>query len=246
VGFLAPAGDIDLFRIKVTAPSLLHAELSGIEGVDTELTLVDAPAGPGQRERVLSKVNEGGSKEPEIIPGAVLPIGEHFLRVQAAAHQVGQRWVRDQENPDSTYRLAVQFTPDDGTFEREPNDQPAQATEIRIGQTLRGFAYPHRDVDFYRLDLSAQPVAQGVVIHLTGVAKVPLALSLHAASPDGAHPGSLINTSDHQQTGAAEEIRVKLEPGVYLMSVRPHPRDRTLLTPAGDPDDPYTLSVQGG
>ena len=46
VGFLAPAGDIDLYRLKVTAPSLLHAELSGIEGVDTELTLVDAPAGP--------------------------------------------------------------------------------------------------------------------------------------------------------------------------------------------------------
>jgi hypothetical protein len=28
--------------------------------------------------------------------------------------------------------------------------------------------------------------------------------------------------------------------------VRPHPRDRALLTPVGDPDDAYTLSVQGG
>jgi hypothetical protein len=246
VGYLAPAGDIDVYRLRISAPSLLRAEVSGIDGVDTELTLVDAPAGPGQRERVLSRVNEGGPKEAEIIPGAVLPIGDHFLRVQAAAHQVGKKWVRDQENADATYRLAVQLTPDDGTFEHEPNDQPGQATDIRIGQSLHGYAYPRRDVDFYRLDLSAQPVAQGIVIHLGGVAKVPLALSLHAASPDGAHPGSLINTIDHQQTGAAEEIRVKLEPGVYLISVRPHPRDHTLLTPVGDPDDAYALSVQGG
>jgi hypothetical protein len=246
IGYLFPAGDVDLYRLTAAAPSILRAEVSGLEGVATELSLVDPPSAPGQRERLLARVNEGGTKEPEILAGVALPVGDHFVRIQAAAHQVGQHWVRDQENADSTYRVTVKLIPDDGTFEREPNDRPSQATEIHIGQSLRGYAYPRRDVDYYRLDLSSQPVALGLVLHLSGVAKIPLALSLYGSSSDGDRPGPLINTSDHQDTGSAEEIRAKLEPGVYLISVRPHPRDRSLSTPGGDSDNAYTLSVQGG
>ncbi len=240
-GFLSPKGDVDYYLLHLTTPSVLHAVLSPLDHVDTELAVVDAAE--NGKERVLVRVNEGGSKEAEVIPALVLPVGDHLIRVQAASHQVGDKWVRDQENPDDAYTLTLSLSADEGGFEREPNDRPDQATPIKIGQTLSGYAYPAKDVDVYQLDVSAEPVGTGVVIRLTGVARVPLALELRGAS-SGAKLGGLLNTSDLGKAGASEEIRAKLDPGVYQIVVRPHPTSRAPGQPLADPDTPYQLSVQ--
>ncbi len=242
-GYLSPAGDVDDYLVHLPAPALLHATLSPVPHVETELSLVDAPPPGGARERLLLRVRPGPF-EAAVIPAFALPAGDHFLRVQAAAHQVGARWVRDQENAADPYELAVALRPDEGRFEREPNDTPATATPIQLGQTLGGYAFPAQDVDFFRLDLSAQPVATGVAIRLSGVPRVPLALRLSGplAGGDARSAGPLINTSDHGKAGAGEEIRAKLDPGVYLIRVRPAPVVR-LPGLGGDPDDAYALSV---
>ncbi len=245
-GYLSPQGDVDYYVLHVGTPSLLHARLGPLDHVDTELSVVDRPARPRERDAVLLRANEAGPKEAEVIPSVALPAGDHFVKVEAAAHQVGAHWVRDQENPTDPYELDVSLVPDDGSFEREPNDRPAQATAIKLGQTLRGYAYPARDVDFYRLDLSAQPVGLGVAVKLTGVAKVALALQLRGPLPAGEArtEGPLINTSDHGKAGSPESVRAKLDPGVYLVVVRPDPALRVPGQPGGDPDDAYSLSVQ--
>jgi hypothetical protein len=192
---------------------------------------------------VLVRINEGGPKEAEVIPALVLPAGDHLLRVQGALHQVGDKWVRDQENPDDPYTVTLSLSPDEGAFEQEPNDRPDQATAIKIGQTLSGYAYPAKDVDVYQLDLSAQPVGVGVLVKLTGVPRVPLALEIRGA-PKGSKLGDLLNTSDLGKPGVNEEIRAKLEPGSYQIVVRPHPISRSPGQPLADPDTPYQLSVQ--
>src|SRR5262249_24781539 len=152
--------------------------------VDTELSVVENDGSSAVGKTIL-KVNEGGAKEPEVIPAVTLPAGDHFIRVQAASHKVGDNWVRDQEDPDQSYRLEAGLSPDDGASEREPNDPAASAPPILPGQTLSGFAFPARDVDVYRLDLSAQPVAAGVSFTLSGVPKVPLALELRESREGG-------------------------------------------------------------
>jgi hypothetical protein len=240
-GFLSPKGDVDYYLLHLAAPGVLHAVLSPLDHVDTELAVLEP--GEGGKDRPLLKVNEGGPKEAEVIPALVLPAGDHLLRVQAASHQVGDKWVRDQENPDDPYTLTVSLAADEGGFEREPNDRPDMATPIKLGQTLSGYAYPAKDVDFYQLDLSAQPVGMGVVVRLTGVSRVPLALELRGA-PSGAKAGALLNTSDIGKAGANEEIRAKLDPGIYQIAVRPHPVSRAPGQPLADPDTPYQLSVQ--
>ena len=247
VGYLAPKGDVDYYVVHVVAPSLLHAHLSGLDHVDTELSIVDRPVKAKDRDKLVFRINEGGPKEPEIIPSVALAPGDHFVKVEAAAHQVGAHWVRDQENPLDTYELDVTLSPDDGTFEREPNNSPAEAMPIEIGQSLKGYAYPAKDVDFFRLDLSAQPVGSAVVIKLQGVAKVPVSLQLRGPVPagDNKSEGALINTSDHGKANANEEIRAKLDPGLYLIEVKPAPTVKVAGQPGGDPDDPYTLTVQG-
>jgi hypothetical protein len=246
VGYLAPKGDVDYYVVHVVAPSLLHAHLSGLDHVDTELSVVDRPVKAKDRDKLVFRINEGGPKEPEVIPSVALAPGDHFVKVEAAAHQVGAHWVRDQENPLDTYELDVALSPDDGTFEREPNNSPAEAMPIKIGQSLKGYAYPAKDVDFYQLDLSAQPVGSAVVLKLQGVAKVPVSLQLRGPVPpgDGKSEGPLINTSDHGKANANEEIRAKLDPGIYLIEVKPAPTVKVAGQPGGDPDDPYTLSVQ--
>ncbi len=247
LGYISPKGDVDYYVVHVTAPSLLHAHLSGLDHVDTELSVVDRPVKAKERDKLVFRINEGGPKEPEIIPAVALAAGDHFVKVEAAAHQVGAHWVRDQENATDTYELDVTLSPDDGTFEREPNNAPAEAMPIKMGQSVRGYAYPAKDVDFYRLDLSAQPVGSAVVIKLQGVAKVPISLQLRGPVPAGdtRSEGALINTSDHGKAGGNEEIRAKLDPGIYLVEVKPAPTVKVAGQPGGDPDDPYTVTVQG-
>ncbi|MHB8419525.1 MAG: hypothetical protein ACYDCL_15725 [Myxococcales bacterium] len=245
-GYLSPQGDVDFYLVRVAAPSLLHAKLSGLDHVDTELSVVDRPARARDRDRTLVRVNEGGPREPELIPLVTLPPGDHFVKVEAAAHQVGAHWLRDQENPLDPYELDVSLLPDDGSYEREPNDSPALATPIKLGQSLKGYAYPAKDVDDYRLDLSSQPIGVAALVKLQGVPKVPLSLQLRGPLPAGdpKAEGPLVNTSEHGKAGYPEEIRAKLDPGVYLISVRPAPTVKVAGQPGGDPDDAYTLSVQ--
>jgi hypothetical protein len=239
-GYLAPAGDVDYYLLHLGEPSVVHAVLSPLDHVDTELAVVDEENG---KDHVILRVNEGGVKESEVIPALVLPAGDHLLRVQAAAHQVGDKWVRDQANADDPYSLTLSVSADQGTIEREPNDKPDQATPVKIGQTLSGYAYPPKDVDIFQLDLSAQPVATGVIIRLVGALRVPLALELHGA-PQGTKLGTLLNTSDLGKPGASEEIRAKLDPGIYQIVVRPRPISRAPGQPLADPDSPYQLSIQ--
>jgi hypothetical protein len=239
-GYLSPAGDVDYYLLHLGEASVVHAVLSPLDHVDTELAVVDEENG---KDHLILRVNEGGAKEPEVIPALVLPAGDHLLRVQTAAHQVGDKWVRDQANADDPYSLTLSVSPDQGSIEREPNDKPDLATPIKIGQTLSGYAYPPKDIDIFLLDLSAQPVATGIIIRLIGALRVPLALELHGA-PQGAKLGTLLNTSDLGKPGASEEIRAKLDPGIYQIVVRPRPISRAPGQPLADPDSPYQLSIQ--
>ncbi|MHB1845823.1 MAG: hypothetical protein ACYCWW_13430, partial [Deltaproteobacteria bacterium] len=80
IGYLAPRGDVDYYRVHAAAPSLLHVKLSGLDRVDTEISVVDPPDHPKGREKLLWKANEGGPREPEVIPAVALPPGDHFVK----------------------------------------------------------------------------------------------------------------------------------------------------------------------
>lgn len=242
IGYLSPRGDVDYYRLHLDAPGRVRVLLSALDRVDSELSLVELDPSLADHGRAVLKINEGGAKEPEVLPALTLAAGDHYLKVQAASHQVGNQWVRDQEDPDQTYTLSVTVTPDDGRCEREPNDTAAQATPIQPGQPLTGYAFPGKDVDVYKLDLSAQPVATAATLSLTGVPKVPLALEIREGR--GGTLGELLNSSDPGKPGVAAQVHQKLEPGLYYLVVKPHPANRNAGTPQSDPDVAYQLSVQ--
>src|SRR5262249_5298781 len=150
-GFLTPKTDVDYYVVRPSQPSLVRFELSGVEKLDLQLSVVEPGAKPGT-EKVLQRSNDGAVKEPERL-NSVACEKECFVKVEGALRKVDGKWVREFENPDQPYRLTARAIPDDGSEEREPNDSADQATALTLGKPIRGTVYPKKDVDYFRLDL---------------------------------------------------------------------------------------------
>jgi hypothetical protein len=232
-GYIAPAGDQDWYRVHAEAPMVLHAELSGADRADLELAVYTSAG--ADKPRLLARANEGGPREPEVLPAVGIPAGDSYVLVQAAARQLEGKWVRDGEDRQTPYRLAVQLSPDDGTTEREPNDDLASAQPITVPVALKGWIWPRKDVDVFRFHVAA---GQGPVsIVLSAVRGVDLQLRLYQLH--GERPAEVIDSSDARR-GEGEEklVAVPLKEGDYAVEVS-SPRNKDASA-----SQPYTLSVQ--
>ncbi|WPB73879.1 ABC transporter substrate-binding protein [Archangium violaceum] len=236
-GFLSPKGDVDNFVLKTAEPVLAKVELSGVERLDLELSVVAPPEGEGQKETVLQRANDGAIKEPERLNNVACQ-GTCYFRVQSASRKVDNKWVRDYENADQPYRISVTTVPDDGSQEREPNNTVDRAMDITPGKAVRGTVYPLKDVDYYRLDLSDRPVRTPIKVTLLGILKVDVGLYLHRLGEDGKL--SLVQTSDRARGDQPEVIRYSAEPGVYVLEVR-DARNRE-----ANFQDAYQLTIEEG
>jgi hypothetical protein len=232
-GFIAPVGDQDWYRIHSDAPAILHAELTGADRADLELA-VFADAG-AEKPRLLARVNEGGPREPEVLPAVGIPAGDSYVLVQAAARQFEGKWVRDGEDRQTPYRLAVQLFPDDGSTEHEPNDGVATAPVLPLPIQVKGWIWPRKDVDVFRFHVGAGHAPVNVV--LTAVRGVDLMLRLYELR--GERPPEVIGSSDARR-GEGEEklIAVPLKEGDYAVEVS-SPRNKDASATQA-----YTLTVQ--
>ena len=232
-GFIAPVGDQDWYRIHVDAPMVLHAELSGADRADLELAVYTA-AGSG-KPLLLAHANEVGPREVEVLPAVGLPAGDSLVLVQAAARQLEGKWVRDGEDRQTPYRLLVQLAPDDGTTEREPNDDVASAQVLALPIAVKGWIWPRKDVDLFRFHVAAG--RPPVTVMLTAVRGVDLQLRLYQLH--GERPPEVIGSSDSRR-GEGEEklVAVPLKEGDYAVEVS-SPRNKDASA-----SQPYALSVQ--
>lgn len=199
--------DVDYYRVVADAPAILRAEVEGVEGIDLRLEVQDANG------KTLFSVNEGGKKEGEVVPDVAIPMGESFIKVFGG---------KGEFNDSQPYILSVLMTPQDGTVEIEPNNDPKNATEIAPGLTLSGYYYPKKDVDYYRLDLSSRMEPVALEITVTGIPKVDFTLTLLDAEKN------VIATAAEKPADENESIRATLDPGIYDIRVEgknSNPRD---------------------
>ncbi len=216
-GFLSPKNDVDYFLLHADKPQLAKVELSGVEHLDLELSVVRVDA--SGKEQTLLTSNDGEVKEPEMLTNLGVGTGDLYLKVEGASKKGADgKWTRDYENAKDPYHLTVTLAPDDPSFEREPNNTPDTATPISVGMVMRGTIHPKKDVDLYRLDLTSQPVKTNLKITCTGVLKVDVALYLLHLNPDGST--TLAQTSDTGKGDAPEVINYPADPGVYLIKVQ--------------------------
>lgn len=233
-GFLSPKGDVDFYDLRCPSPMLTNLQLSGLERVDLQLSVLRPRADGGTPEEVL-RANDGDVKEPEYL-NAVACNGELYVKVEGAARKVNGKWVRDFENPDTRYRLTAQSRPDTGAEEREPNNSPEDATSLSLGQSVRGTIQPKRDVDDYRLDLSGRVVKTAIRATVTPILKVRIGLYLYRIE-EGEKP-TLVQTADSGRGDKPEVIQYSADPGVYLLQVRDvHNRESNF-------QDAYQLTVE--
>lgn len=231
-GFLSPKGDVDYYVLRSPEPVRVKAHLSGVERLDLVLSVVQQSADGA--EVVVLKANDGAVKEPEMLNNVACH-PQCLFKVEGALRRVDGKWVKDFENSELPYRLNITSVPDDGSEELEPNTAESP-TPITLGRPIRGTIFPRKDTDFYRLDLSAQPVRVPLHAHLTGILKVDVALYLHRV--DAAGKTTLVQTSDRGKGEAPESIRYSAEPGVYLLEVRDSKNRESNF------QDAYQLTVQ--
>lgn len=219
VGYFAPKGDVDYYLVRVERPVLLKVELSGVDRVDSTLSLVKIPEEAGEKEEVLLAANDGGVREGEILVDvAAGPGRDALLRVEAAPRLVNGKWARDQENPSEPYKLVIASRPDLGSDEREPNNKPELATPIELGRPVRGHVHPRRDEDYYLLDLSRSPVKVPLKAMVTGILKVDVSLGLFRLEQDG--KPTLVQRSEKGKGEQPEIVRYSVEPGQYVFQVK--------------------------
>lgn len=236
-GYLGTPNDVDWYRIQVERPGILTAELSALPRLDLVLTVVDPEKKDAAKGFELCKANAAAVNEAEIIPGCALLPGENFLRVEAAWKKVDGQWVRDVENLDDTYSLAVSLRTDEGREEREPNDVAERATSIAVDQTLQGFLHPPGDADFFLLDLSAQEGPRQTVIEASGIPKLDVTLTLLSTEKDERDHHREIAFANAQKGEAREQIQKELMPGKYLILVKGLPANES------NTRDQYRLTV---
>jgi len=232
-GFIAPAGDQDWYRVHSDTPAVLHAELIGADRADLELAVYGDTG--TDKPRLLARVNEGGAREPEVVPAVGIPAGDSYVLVQAAARQLEGKWVRDGEDRDNPYHLSLQLSPDDGSVEREPNDEIASAPPLPLPIHVKGWIWPRKDVDMFRFHVEAGHAP--VSLLLPAVRGLDLQLRLYQLR--GERPPEVIGSSDAKR-GEGEEklVAVPLKEGDYAVEVSsPRHKDASAT-------QPYTLSVQ--
>src|SRR5207248_112638 len=175
-GYLSPPGDVDWYRVHDDQPMILHAEVTALERADLELSVYASAAKPGDKPELLARANEGGVREGEVLPNVRIPAGDSYIKVESAARELDGKWVRDAEDRDHAYRVLTQLLPDDGSTDREPNNDVAAAQPVTLPARVRGWIWPKRDADVFRFHVPAG--APPVTVRVSPVRGVDLALRL--------------------------------------------------------------------
>ena len=233
-GYLSPPGDVDWYRIRAEQPMILHVEVSALERADLELSVLAAGAKPGDKPQLLARANEGGVREGEVLPNVRVPAGESFIKIEAAARELDGKWVRDAEDRDHAYRVSVQLLPDDGSTDREPNNDAQTAQEVSLPATIRGWIWPRRDVDLFRFHVG--PGAPPVTVRLSPVRGVDLQLRLMELR--GSRAGVIGTADAFRGEGEEQLVAVPLKEGDYLVEVSsPRGKDASAT-------QQYTLTIR--
>lgn len=172
--------DADFYRVEISAPGMLAARLSGIEGVDLMLELLDAEGAE------LARSDRGPAQTVEGIANFAVDMdrGVYHLVVREFVSKKRQKQP-PRTGPSASYELAVEILAEPSAEqEREPNNDAAGAREILIGGDAAGYIGWSGDVDVWKLPIEGFTAQYSLDIDITGIPGV--ALTLDVLDPDGA------------------------------------------------------------
>lgn len=222
-GTLATLDDRDAWRVRVPADfesELVKVQLTGIEGVDAELSVTL----PGSRGSITARGDTGAGLGLRHIDVSSARGGSLLVTARA----------REGAAPETPYTLQVlpeESSGEDRT-EREPNDSRDHATDIVAGPRTVGFVTHGSDVDTYTFEA---PGDRTIHVLLMPPADSDLNLELLDAA------GNSTLRLDAAAAGEAEVMRsFGLSAGRWYVVIRGAPKSR------GDAVRPYTLELTLG
>ncbi|GAC1596912.1 MAG: hypothetical protein NVS4B10_06240 [Myxococcales bacterium] len=219
-GYLSPPGDVDWYRVRATAPSILRAEVSALVRADVELSVWLAPVNPGEKPTLLARANEGGVREGEILPAVGIPAGDALVKVESALRTLDGKSARDGEDRETLYKLTATLVPDDGTQDREPNDDLAHAQPATLPARITGTLWPKKDVDVFRFHVPEGHVPLDLKVSAVRGVDVMLTLREVGTSGSGQETAEVIGTADQVRGEGAEALlAVPLKAGDYTVEV---------------------------
>ncbi|MCA1825948.1 MAG: hypothetical protein ABR567_02770 [Myxococcales bacterium] len=203
-GYISPAGDQDWYRLSSDAGTVLHAELSS----------GDLAVYAGDK---LVAREDGG-----VVPSIGLPPGDNFVLVRGA---------EDREHP---YKLAVVLSPDDGSIEREPNNDVDTAQSVTLPASVKGWIWPRKDVDVFRFHVgAAHPNVNIVLSAVKGVDTRLMLYEIHGSRSE------VMATADSSRGEGEEKIlSVPFKEGDFAVEVS-SPRNKDASATAS-----YVLTIK--
>ncbi len=198
-GTIAPAGDVDWYKVSVTedAKQLLRANVSGVEGMDLVLQVADSVG------NVILTVDNGGRGQPETLTGLGVTKGDYYLIVSEKTGRKGN----DQES----YTLTKSLVPWQPGLEYELNDTTATIQHLKVGESVDGYYGWKGDVDLYDFNVYSKGT---VVVELAGVLNVQPMVTLFDQD------GKELQTWTAAKTGEGLSFQRPLDPGTYALRLK--------------------------
>ena len=156
------AKDVDWFRVTPEGTRTLRAEVTGADGTNLELALLDAAG-----RRVTRSIDNTGPGEGETITNVQID-GPALLRVRPRKKSVAG----------AAYRLVVTLSKPDDRAEAEPNGSPSKATPLVAGTEREGFLNNGEDRDVFEIKAAADP-ALALEAEVEGVRDVDAEVRLY-------------------------------------------------------------------
>jgi hypothetical protein len=180
-GKIDPETDADFYRLDVDKDGVLQVSLSGIDGVDLSLELLD---GTGTS---LGKSDRGGVRVREGIPNAGVSHGRYTLVVR----QIPKKKPRPAKPkkgappPDAAvaaaapvYELTAQLIAPAAGAEREPDDDRGTSNDLIVADNATGYIGWTGDKDVWKLSVETLSDKNALDIAVSAIEGVALELEV--------------------------------------------------------------------
>ena len=203
-GVIGHPTDWDTYRIDALDPMVATVTVSGLEGVDLRLELIDS------NHKVVSEINEGGLGATETIP--LIPVGPQptYVRVSSRDYTF---------DVDKAYRVEVTMT-EAGDRELEPNDSFKEASRVTLekDRPYSGLIHPRGDLDYFVIQVRPPDDEEQETRTLSVRLKAPEDVSMTVLLYDGDR--ALITRKAGISGGETRSITHAFSPGRYYVAVR--------------------------
>lgn len=180
--------DADYYRVRVETAGVLQVTLSGIEGVDLSLELLDgAGATMGKSERVGARIKEG-IPNAGVTPGTYTLVVRQVPKKKAPAPKPakGKKGAAAAPAPEPdpapvaapVYEIMAQLVPLAAGAEREPDDDRGTANDLIVADNAVGFIGWVGDKDVWKLSVETLSDKNALDIALSAIEGVSLELEI--------------------------------------------------------------------